>query len=301
MAVMSKNVDGPLSFHSLYKSPLVSVRDYRCRACRGGPGAEEYSNSNDIVLLRHGAFCKHFGSHRITADVNQAIYFSEGSSYRVSHPGDCGDRGTTFAVPRRVLNDIIRELDPSIDDHPDRPFPFVTGPCDCHIFWRHRELVMRLEAAESHPLEALWADVTALQLIASVLEAAFERRSGPRKRRRRRGTDADHADRIEAAKTYLATRLSERITLDSVARAVHASPFHLARVFQQQTGIPVHRYLTRLRLRASLERLSGGASDLTALALELGFSSHSHFADAFRREFGRTPSWFREVSKNLEV
>ena len=162
MAVMAGNRDLPLSFHSLYQSPIVSVRDYRCRACRGGPGIEESSDSNDIVLLRHGAFCKHFGSRRITADVNQAIYFSEGSTYRVSHPADCGDRGTTFAVSQRVLADIIRELDPSIDDHPERPFPFVTGPCDPAIFWRHRELVLRLESSGTHPLEHLWADVTAL-------------------------------------------------------------------------------------------------------------------------------------------
>src|SRR5262249_37447049 len=63
--------------------------------------------------------------------------------------------------------------------------------------------------------------------------------------------------------------------------------------FQQRTGAPVHRYLTRLRLRASLERLADGETDLTALALELGFSSHSHFTGAFRREFGRTPSAVR--------
>ncbi len=310
MAIMSRAARDPLSFQSLYKSPIVSVRDYNCRACRGGPGHEEYSDSNDIVLMRHGIFCKHFGSRRITADVNQAIYFSQGSTYRVSHPADCGDRGTTFGISRRVLNDIIRELDPSIDDHPDAPFPFVTGPCDSGIFWRHRELVLRLEAAQTHPLEPLWADVTALQLIADVLASTFARHGEPVSRRRRRGTDADHVDRVEAAKTYLATRLSERITLDGVAQAVHASPFHLARVFQQRTGVPVHRYLTRLRLRASLERLFGGASDLTALALELGFSSHSHFTDAFRREFGRPPRevrrqaasrWFREASKNLEV
>src|SRR5271165_1349350 len=115
MAIMSKNFDDQLVFRVLYKSPIVSVRDYNCRAVRGGPGGEERSDSNDIVLMRHGAFCKHFGSRRVTADVNQASYFSKGSSYRVSHPADCGDRGTTFAVSRRVLCDIVRELDPSID------------------------------------------------------------------------------------------------------------------------------------------------------------------------------------------
>ena len=65
---------------------------------------------------------------------------------------------------------------------------------------------------------------------------------------------------------------------------------HLARIFQQQTGVPVHRYLTQLRLRASLEQLADDVNDLTAVALDLGFSSHSHFTDAFRREFGHSPS-----------
>jgi AraC-like DNA-binding protein len=243
--------------------------------------------------MRHGAFSKHFGRRSITADVNQAVFFSNNSTYRVSHPADCGDRGTIFTVAPRVLNDIVRELDPTIDEHPDQPFRFVTGPCEASVFWRHRELVQRLETAESNPPEHLWADVTALQLVADVLESSFQQLGLPKKGQRA-GTNSDHVDRAEAARTYLASRLSERITLDDVARAVHASPFHLARVFQQQTGVPVHRYLTQLRLRVSLERLAQGANDLTELALELGFSSHSHFTDAFRREFGYPPSVVRK-------
>jgi AraC-like DNA-binding protein len=298
-----------LSFRSLYTSPIINVRDYSCRACRHGPAAEEYSDRNNIVLMRHGAFCKHFGRRNTTADVNQAVFFSKDSVYRISHPADCGDRGTVFDVSPRVLTDIVRELSPSVDAHPDKPFPFVLGPCTSGLFWRHRQLVQRLEDAKTHPLEPLWADVTALRLIADVLEAAFARH-GLRRKRRRAGTDADHVDRVEQAKGYLAGRLGERVTLDDVARAVHASPFHLARVFQERTGTPVHRYFTQLRLRASLERLAEGTAGLTALALELGFSSHSHFADAFRREFGGAPSAFRrdairgmhrQMSKNLEV
>jgi AraC-like DNA-binding protein len=305
---MALRPENPLTFRILYDSPLVRVRDYRCCIGRGGPAAEEYSGSNDIVLMRHGAFCKHFGRRRFTADVNQAVFFAAGSTYRVSHPADCGDRGTVFVAAPRVLRDILRELDPSSDDRPERPFSFVTGPCDAGEFWRHRELVRRLESADSDPLEPLWADATALQLVADVLAAAFARHGLPRPRRRN-GTEADHADRIEAAKSYLADRLGERLTLDDVARAAHASPFHLARVFRQRTGVPLHCYLTRLRLRAALERLADGANDLTTLALQLGFSSHSHFSDAFRREFGRSPSdvrratrrSLREMSKNLKV
>ena len=295
MGTITRVSDKEIVFRPLYKSPIISVHDYCCHIERSGPGAEEESDANNIVLMRHGAFARHFGRRTTTADVNQAVFFSRESTYRVSHPADCGDRGTVFTVSPRVLNDIVRELDPSIDDHPNQPFRFFTGPCDSGVFWRHRELVQRLESAE--PLESLWADVTALQLVADVLESAFVKHGVTRKPKRE-GTDAEHAERTEAAKTYLASRISERVTLDEVARAVHVSPFHLARIFQQQTGVPVHRYLTQLRLRASLERLAAGAGDLTELALELGFSSHSHFTDAFRREFGKAPS---EIRKILEV
>jgi AraC-like DNA-binding protein len=316
---MSRPLENLLTFRSLYDSPLVGVRDYRCRAGCGAPGDEEQPDADQIVLLRYGAFRKHFGRRSVTADVNQAVFFSKKSTYRVSHPADCGDRGTVFVPSPRVLNDIVRELDPAIDDHPERPFPFVTGPCASGVFWRHRELAQRLWVVEDNQMEPplappdpLWIEVTALQIIADALEAAFARQglASPSGKRRREGTETDHADQVEAARTYMAGRMSERVTLDDVARAVGASPFHLARLFRRRTGAPLHRYMMCLRLRASLERLADGANDLTALALELGFSSHSHFTDSFRREFGRTPSdvrrgaslrGLREMSKNLEV
>lgn len=303
---MSKPDPELLTFRTLYDSPMIGVRDYICRHEACGQSAEEQSDVNGIVLMRHGAFSKHFGKRQITADVNQAIFFSKDSVYRVSHPADCGDRGTTFTIAQSILNDIIRELDPTIDERPDQPFPFVTGPCEAAIFWRHREFVRRLEIADAEPLEPLWADVTGLQLVADVIEDAYERYGSiPR---RRLSTNSDHAERTEAAKTYLASRMSENVSLDDVAAAVNASPFNFARIFQQQTGLPIHRYLTVLRLRAALERIADPGIDITEIALDLGFSSHSHFTDVFRREFGETPTAvrqrqtknaIREMSKNL--
>lgn len=292
---MSATAEKQLNFNTLYQSPLVKVGNYNCSIPRGGPQAEEYVDSNAIVLMRHGAFCKHFGRKTLTATVNQSVFFSKGSAYRISHPSDCGDRGTTFELPKRILNDIIRELDPAIDDHPDNPFSFVSGPCDKNIFWRHRGLVRQLENAELYPLEPLWGDITAIQLVADVLEMAFATQ-GVSRSRHRAGTTADHAERTEAAKMYLASRLGERITLNDIAQDVHSSPFNFARIFQQQTGMPLHRYLMQLRLRTAIERLLDGTDDITKLALDVGFSSHSHFTETFRREFGFTPSEVRRLS-----
>lgn len=295
-----------LKFQTLYDSPMMGVRDYICRDTSCKKSAEEHTDTNSITLLRHGAFSKHFGKLQVTADVNQAMFFSKDTVYQVSHPVDHGDRGTAFTVATSILTDIVRELDPSIDEHPDDPFPFLTGPCEPDVFWRHRGFVRRLESADEQPLEPLWADVTGLQLMADVLEAAYVRHGIRRKRRAT--TNADHTERTEAAKAFLSSHMAEAVTLEDVAAEVYASPFNFARIFQQQTGLPVHRYLTLLRLRASLERIASPNADLTSVALDLGFSSHSHFTDVFRREFGETPSDFRkkadrkavrEMSKNL--
>lgn len=285
------------------------MTDYHCHAHEGGPAGEEQSENNSIVLMRHGAFAKHLGKRRVTADVNQAVFFSKHSVYRISHPTDCGDRGTHFLVEPQTLNDIVRELDPTIDDHPDQPFDFVTSPCDNQLFWRYRRLIQRLEGSAETSLDRLWADETLLQWIAAVLECAFDKYDKPAGSKRT-STQADHAEKAEAAKAFLVNHMSEPVLLSEVAREVAASPFNFARTFQQQTGLPVHRYLTLLRLRSALERLFDGEADLTNLALDLGFSSHSHFTDVFRREFGQTPSEvrknaspakFREMSKNLIV
>ena len=295
-----------LQFRTLYDSPMIAVRDYVCRHDHREASPEEESESNSITLMRHGAFARHFGRRKITSDVNQSTFFAKGSVYRVSHPSGCGDRGTSMVVAESILTDIIRELDPTIDERPGDPFPFTSGPVDTALFVRHRDYVRRLELAEADPLEPLWADVTGLQLIADVLVAAYEHAGA--KPAKRASTAKDHAERADAAKAYIAKHLGENISLAEIASAANASPFNFARLFQQQTGMPVHRYLTQLRLRTSLEQIAEPGADLTSIALDLGFSSHSHFSDVFRREFGRTPSEIREntsvsglkkLSKNL--
>jgi AraC-like DNA-binding protein len=47
-----------------------------------------------------------------------------------------------------------------------------------------------------------------------------------------------------------------------------------------------------LRLHASLEMLRD-PRDISSIALDLGFTDHSHFTAAFRRRFGVTPSAYR--------
>lgn len=303
---MPQYSETPLTYRTLFKSALMRVEDYRCHYERGGPGREECLDENQIVILRHGAFCQHFSRRQsVVADVNQAIFFSEGTAYRVSHPGDCGDQGTLLTPAPTVLRELLNIYAPTVADCPQFSFPFFTGPCATEIFRRHHAFVQRLEAGDAEPL---WTETTALQLITELVAAALARHHMPPQPRRQQ-TLTDHAERVEAARNFLASRLGERLVLEEVAQAAQVSSFHLARIFQAQMGMPVHQYLLELRLRTALERLAAGANDLTALALDLGFSNHSHFTTTFRRAFACTPKEargasqrkLRETSKNLKV
>jgi AraC-like DNA-binding protein len=59
------------------------------------------------------------------------------------------------------------------------------------------------------------------------------------------------------------------------------------------TATTLHAYRNQLRLRAALERVADPGSDLLSVAIDLGYSSHSHLSEAFRRTFKLTPSALR--------
>jgi len=97
----------------------------------------------------------------------------------------------------------------------------------------------------------------------------------------------------EALRTALDAAPSAPHRIEKVAAELGVSRFHLSRVFTAETGISPHQYLLRVRMTQALSRLSRGEPHLSRLALDLGFSSHSHFSMAFRRHFGESQAQVR--------
>jgi AraC-like DNA-binding protein len=107
-------------------------------------------------------------------------------------------------------------------------------------------------------------------------------------------------DAVDRMRAHVLAAVGERHTLKSLSAVAGGSPFRLCRSFSQVTGGPLHAWLLRLRLHMSLERVAAG-TDLTAVALDLGFASHSHFGAAFRRAFGLSPSEWRRRARAREL
>ena len=170
----------------------------------------------------------------------------------------------------------------------DVPFQFTHGPSDPRSYLRQR-LVFEHVSREAAP-DQLYVEENVLSVLGQVARLAHggdgRRAAAPARRRR-------DVDSVESARDVIARRYRENLSLSQIAREVGASVFHLSRVFHARTGFSLHAYRNQLRLRSALERLAERDADLTGIALDLGFSSHSHFTETFRRTFGRPPSFVR--------
>lgn len=98
---------------------------------------------------------------------------------------------------------------------------------------------------------------------------------------------------VRKALWFVEHRSREAITLDEVARECDVSAYHLTRAFAATMGVPLMRYVRARRLTEAATRLAGGADDILAVALDVGYGSHEAFTRAFRDQFGLTPEQVR--------
>jgi AraC-like DNA-binding protein len=80
--------------------------------------------------------------------------------------------------------------------------------------------------------------------------------------------------------------------LEAIGREVGCSPFHLSRTFSQEAGMTIPQYLRKLRIERAAELLQTGKYNVTEAALEVGYSSLSHFSQAFCQTMGCCPGLY---------
>ncbi|MDJ0708904.1 MAG: AraC family transcriptional regulator [Woeseiaceae bacterium] len=106
---------------------------------------------------------------------------------------------------------------------------------------------------------------------------------------------------VDNAKAYINENLTDNNGLSDVAREIGVSSYYLCRLFKSVCGLTVHEYKTRQRLVHVFEALKSGAGeDLAGLALDTGFSSHSHLTRMFARRYGIAPSQFRKLVQSRQ-
>jgi AraC family transcriptional regulator len=214
----------------------------------------------------------HHGQGRSTVGApGVALFMNPGDVHRTAHPEARGDRTIELALSEGAAEPFTRVPTDTF------PRPAVRVPPAVDL-----EIRLLARAAAQGDLTALELDERAHGLIAGLL--------GPwpigSLAARQRAT-------VDAALEYLAWHFAEDADLLTVAATVGSSPHHLSRLFHAGTGITLSGFRTELRIRAALERIGGGASDLSAVACDVGFFDHAHMTKTFRRLLGETPTQLR--------
>lgn len=99
--------------------------------------------------------------------------------------------------------------------------------------------------------------------------------------------------KLRRAIAFMEQRLAEPFDLARLAQSVGMSEFHFSRLFKTSTGVPPSRYFIRQRVAKAQQLLQETDTSIMEIGLTVGYSSPGHFAQAFRRETGLSPSDYR--------
>lgn len=98
---------------------------------------------------------------------------------------------------------------------------------------------------------------------------------------------------------YINSHLEEDLSLDTLADFFYVSKYHISHVFKNNMGISLHQYVLKKRLHACKNGILAG-SPVGNLYEQYGFRDYSSFYRAFKKEYGLSPSEFREQHAVLE-
>lgn len=135
--------------------------------------------------------------------------------------------------------------------------------------------------------QKLWYQSKALELMVEFLFAPPESKEMFCARQQRVAKE-----RVDKVMLVLSRNLAEPPSLDEIAREVGCSPFYLSRTFTKETGKTISQYLRQLRMEKAAELLRSGKYNVTEAAMEVGYSSLSHFSAAFHETYGCCPGLY---------
>lgn len=99
--------------------------------------------------------------------------------------------------------------------------------------------------------------------------------------------------RLNKARSWMLAHLSDPFSLAQVAAHCGMSEYHFSRQFKQATGVTPSAWFTAQRIEWGCRLLRETDLSVTDIALEVGYSSHSHFSQVFKKMKAQKPAEYR--------
>jgi AraC-like DNA-binding protein len=192
----------------------------------------------------------------------------------------------SFDFLRRHLGEFVASLHPLVGEVVAGQSEKSDVTSTSRLTSRQQQLLASLREAPVLALaQSVWYQAKALEVAAEFFFTAPDELFCQRQQR-------IAAERVEKVVAVLREKLSEPPTLEEIGRVVGCSPFHLSRTFSTATGMTIPQYTRQLRMERAAELLKSGKFNVTEAALEVGYSSLSHFSQAFHEIFGCCPGLY---------
>lgn len=94
---------------------------------------------------------------------------------------------------------------------------------------------------------------------------------------------------------YVQHHLSEPINVELLAKSMFLSRTYLAAKFKKESGTTLTDFILREKVEEAKRLLRYTDKHATAIAAYLGFSSHSHFTNVFKKYAGTSPGEYRKL------
>jgi len=108
--------------------------------------------------------------------------------------------------------------------------------------------------------------------------------------------------RFDEIVSYVDTHFADLdMSVDLLCTQFNTSPYIIGCCFKDFTGKTFLEYVIALRMEYAVELLLSDTCDIKEIAFRVGYSHPSYFARIFKRNFGVTPSVFREQHRNEDA
>ena len=203
----------------------------------------------------------------------------------------CG--GELLVIPKETYHffeledaEKFTRLKISFFDDSIRDLPFSQALSKMRIFQGYSEQAKRILGklyeilnGMSHAVRGVYA-YSAFLMLLSELEIGTEAKET--------GTDDFEGDLISSAVEYISKNLSSDLSIETIAKHLHASASGIVHNFKKRLGISVHKYVVQKRLICAQGRLREGAHP-SKIYLECGYKDYSCFYKAYVSHFGYPP------------
>lgn len=105
----------------------------------------------------------------------------------------------------------------------------------------------------------------------------------------------DQKEVIKKVIHYMESNLENDISLDTISKTIGYSKFYLNRIFTENTGITMYKYLQNRRLTVAAEKLVKTDKPIIQIAYEAGYDSQQSFSFAFKQIYLYSPQVYRDI------